>query len=110
MKNSDLIIRSAVASVLALGLATSNIASAGGHMAAAPADGKVAKEKCYGIAKAGKNDCGTASSSCAGTSKTDNDPNAWKNVDKGTCEKMGGKLVAMKDMKKDMPMKDDMKK
>jgi uncharacterized membrane protein len=100
MKHADLILRSAVASVLALGLATSNLAAAGSHMSAAPADGKAAKEKCYGIAKAGKNDCGTATSSCAGSSKKDNDPEAWKSVDKGSCEKMGGKLTAMKDTKK----------
>lgn len=51
-----------------------------------------AKEKCYGIAKAGQNDCAskTGTHSCAGQSKKDNDPNDWKYVAKGTCEKMGG--------------------
>jgi uncharacterized membrane protein len=51
-----------------------------------------AKEKCYGIAKAGQNDCATAngSHSCAGQSKKDNDANEWKYVAKGTCEKSGG--------------------
>ena len=103
MKNSDLMIRSAIAGALALSFAAgSSMALAGSHGAAAPADGKMAKEKCYGISKAGKNDCGTAHSSCAGTSKTDNDPNAWKFTDKGTCEKVGGKLMAAMDMKKDM--------
>ena len=50
------------------------------------------KEKCYGIAKAGKNDCATADGkfSCAGQVTTDNDPNAWKFVDKGECVKLGG--------------------
>jgi len=54
------------------------------------------KEKCYGVAKAGKNDCASANGthSCAGQSKKDNDPNAWKYVAKGTCEKMGGKTTA----------------
>ena len=51
------------------------------------------KEKCYGIAKAGKNDCATAdgSHSCAGQAKVDNGANEWKYVAKGTCEKEGGK-------------------
>lgn len=53
-----------------------------------------AKEKCFGVAKAGQNDCAskTGSHSCAGQAKADNDPNEWKNVDKGTCTQVGGKL------------------
>ncbi len=52
-------------------------------------------EKCYGIAKAGKNDCQTAKSSCAGTSKKDGQADAWISVPKGACEKIvGGKLTA----------------
>ncbi len=53
-------------------------------------------EKCYGIAKAGKNDCQTANSSCAGTSKTDAQrPTPGSRVPKGACEKIvGGKLTA----------------
>src|SRR3990167_2376721 len=44
------------------------------------------KEKCYGIAKAGKNDCAAGpGTSCAGTSTTDYQGNAWSYVDKGTC-------------------------
>jgi uncharacterized membrane protein len=45
---------------------------------------------------AGKNDCGGKYSkhACAGTSTTDKDPNDWKYVEKGSCEKMGGKLKA----------------
>ncbi|WP_296261070.1 MULTISPECIES: DUF2282 domain-containing protein [unclassified Pseudomonas] len=43
-------------------------------------------EKCYGVALAGKNDCAAgAGTSCAGTSKTDYQGNAWKNVPAGTC-------------------------
>ncbi len=54
-----------------------------------------AMEKCYGIAKAGKNDCKSASGafSCAGHSTKDNDPDAFKMVAAGTCEKDGGKLT-----------------
>jgi len=55
-------------------------------------------EKCYGIAKAGQNDCASKSGShsCAGQAKKDNDPDEWKKVPAGTCEKMGGKTDAPK--------------
>lgn len=50
-------------------------------------------EKCYGVAKAGHNDCQTASSSCAGTSKVDGQGDAFVAVPEGTCEKLvGGSL------------------
>ena len=50
------------------------------------------KEKCYGVAKAGQNDCGNLAGthSCAGQSKVDNDPGEWKIVAKGTCKDLGG--------------------
>ncbi len=47
-------------------------------------------EKCFGIAKAGKNDCGSSAQSCASSSKTDGDKNAWLMVPKGTCDKIVG--------------------
>ena len=51
-----------------------------------------AKEKCFGIAKAGQNDCANASGthSCAGQSKVDNGADEWKYVAKGTCKAMKG--------------------
>jgi uncharacterized membrane protein len=50
---------------------------------------KANMEKCYGVALAGKNDCKAgAGTSCAGTSKTDYQGNAWKYVPKGTCTTM----------------------
>ncbi len=50
-------------------------------------------EKCYGIVKAGKNDCQTSSGSCAGTTAKDGQPDAWLYLPKGTCEKVvGGSL------------------
>ena len=60
------------------------------------ADSNKDKEKCYGIAKAGQNDCAAAigSQSCAGQSKMDNGGGDWKFVAKGTCEKAGGKTTA----------------
>lgn len=53
------------------------------------------KEKCYGIAKKGANDCASAngSHSCAGQGAVDSYPYDWKYVAKGTCEKMAGKTT-----------------
>jgi len=53
-------------------------------------------EKCYGIAKAGKNDCAsTGNNSCAGTSKVNGDPKAWLFVPEGYCDRIvGGSLEA----------------
>jgi uncharacterized membrane protein len=50
------------------------------------------KEKCFGIAKAGQNDCANlfGSHSCAGQSKIDMDKSEWKYVAKGTCKSMNG--------------------
>ena len=50
------------------------------------------KEKCFGIAKAGQNDCASISGShsCAGQSKVDMDKSEWKYVAKGTCKGMKG--------------------
>ncbi|MFC3093938.1 DUF2282 domain-containing protein [Alteromonas sediminis] len=52
------------------------------------------KEKCYGVAAAGQNDCGNLAGthSCAGQSTVDKDPGEWKLVAKGTCKTMGGML------------------
>jgi uncharacterized membrane protein len=81
-------IQAAIAGVLALGLA--------GSIAAAPVAPDASKDKCYGIAKAGQNDCAAGKHACAGQSTVDNDPVSWKYVAKGTCEKMGGKMMAPK--------------
>lgn len=58
-------------------------------LAAAPAAAQSAdKEKCFGVALKGKNDCAAgAGTTCAGTSKVDYQGNAWKLVAKGSCEK-----------------------
>ncbi len=81
MKNR-LIIASALASAIAGTLVLS--AQAG------PAPEPTFKaEKCYGIAKAGKNDCAsTGANSCAGTSKANADPRAWIYVPAGYCERI----------------------
>jgi len=67
------------------------------RVVAQPVTPKESTEKCYGVAKAGQNDCGTAKHACAAQgAKVDNDPNEWKYVAKGTCEKMGGKMTMPK--------------
>ncbi len=82
MSTSSKLVHSAVAAILALATA---------HAHAQAQDSKAPQEKCYGIAKAGQNDCGTARHSCAGKAAKDNAPDEWKYVPKGTCEKVGGK-------------------
>eukprot|EP01030_Chromulinospumella_sphaerica_P024961 gene24961-25073_t len=82
MNHTRIAIASALAAALVLPAATSQ---AQGNM-----------EKCYGIAKAGQNDCASSNGthSCAGQAKADNAPTEWKYVAKGTCEKAGGKTTA----------------
>jgi uncharacterized membrane protein len=92
---------STAALALAVGAA---LAFAQAPAQAQPAD----KEKCYGVALKGKNDCAAGpGTTCAGTSKADHQGNAWKLVDKGSCEKMEsktsptgfGQLTAFKEKK-----------
>lgn len=86
MTKRHAIIAAAIASVCAAG-------------AASAADtAKAEKEKCYGVAKAGQNDCSSSDGAhgCAGDAKVDNGLADWKFVAKGTCEKVGGKLAAPK--------------
>ena len=85
MNLKTIAIASAVGSLLALGSATLSAEEA-------------AKEKCAGIAEAGKNDCATAKHSSAGQATADKSPDDWKYVPKGQCEKMGGKLPEKKPM------------
>lgn len=83
--------------------ATGEKARAGGERAEArssdvtkvtPAD----REKCYGIAKAGENDCKAGEgTSCSGTSLLDYQGNAWQYVETGKCEAIGGSLTAVAD-------------
>lgn len=68
----------AIALALALGAAFTTLP--------APAQ-SVDKEKCFGVALKGKNDCAAGpGTTCAGTSKVDYQTNAWSLVPKGTCE------------------------
>ncbi len=86
--NQRLIASSTLASILALGLTATAPAHAGGN--------EGGKEKCYGIAKAGQNDCANLAGthSCAGQSKADMDAGEWKFVAKGSCASLGGMSAA----------------
>lgn len=79
-----LIVSSALASVLALGL-----------LSPAAAQDNAGKEKCFGIAKAGQNDCAnlSGSHSCAGQAKGDMGKDEWKYVAKGSCKSMMGSTM-----------------
>ena len=83
MKTSHMLIASAVAAALTLPYASASQAG--------PAPKPTFQsEKCFGIAKAGKNDCQTANSSCAGTSKRDQQGDAWIYMPTGACDKVVG--------------------
>lgn len=85
---SQYALQAAVAALVGLGFANATLAD--------PVKQPSGTEKCYGVAKAGQNDCGTAKHACAGMSKADNDATEWKYVAKGTCEQLGGKPAAPK--------------
>ena len=80
MKKSNLAVTATIASLVALG---------GTMLTATPALA-AEKEKCYGVSKAGKNDCATKTSSCAGTAKEDKQSDAFVVVPKGLCGKLTG--------------------
>jgi len=88
-----------IANIAIVGAAAALASSAG---IAAPAAPHPAKDKCFGVSLAGKNDCAAgAGTSCAGTSKKDYAGNAWKYVAKGTCTAINtpkghGSLAAIK--------------
>lgn len=82
-------VTAAITGALAAGFA----AAAGAQEAPKPA---FKAEKCYGIAKAGKNDCQTANSACAGTSKKDNQADAWIYLPTGTCDRIVGASLKRK--------------
>ncbi len=61
-------------------------ALASGAALAQPKPAQPSMDKCYGVSMAGKNDCAAGpGTTCAGTSKTDYQGNAWSYVTKGTC-------------------------
>lgn len=84
MKSNTVII-SAFAAAMAL--------TAAGHVSAQQAQKPANSEKCYGVVKAGLNDCQTATSSCAGTATRDRQADSWIYVPAGTCKKIAGGSV-----------------
>lgn len=82
-------------------------ALAGIGAAGSAAADDMAKEKCFGVALAGQNDCAAGpGTTCAGTSKVDYQGNSWKLVDKGTCESMdlpGGRMGSLMPLERDRP-------
>jgi uncharacterized membrane protein len=83
MKKTSLVIASALAAALTVPF----VSPAESGPAPKP---KFEAEKCFGVAKAGKNDCQTANSSCAGSSKRDSQGDAWIYMPAGTCERLVG--------------------
>ncbi|MDP5255817.1 MULTISPECIES: DUF2282 domain-containing protein [unclassified Vibrio] len=80
MKKSNIAMAAAV---------TSLVAFSGSILTSAPAEA-AGKEKCYGVSKAGQNDCATKTSSCAGTATQDNQSDAFVIVPAGLCGKLTG--------------------
>ncbi|HST93363.1 MAG TPA: DUF2282 domain-containing protein [Microvirga sp.] len=75
-----------IASALAAAVTAPSLTSAQASPAPTPS---FQAEKCYGIAKAGQNDCAsTGNNSCAGTSRVNADPKAWVYVPAGYCDRI----------------------
>jgi uncharacterized membrane protein len=81
--NKEKIVKSAITAFLAITTLSSAVAAS--KDTAAPET-----EKCYGVVKAGANDCATATSSCSGSATKDRQPDAFIFVPKGLCEKLAG--------------------
>ena len=94
MQNTRYVITAAIAALTSGGIFASTTAQAAGAVVCAE------QERCYGIAKAGKNDCATSSSGCSGSAKQDNLKDAWIYVPKGTWQKVAGGMLALPDTKK----------
>lgn len=93
----NILIKSAIVSLLTSG------ALVGASIAHAVPDQPKFWEKCSGIAKQGKNDCGALNGKhgCSGKAPIDSDPNEWVYVPQGTCAKIvGGKVAKVKPAKK----------
>ena len=83
---------------LLIATAVSALIGAAANAQVHPEKPTYAYEKCYGIARAGFNDCFTAKNSCAGTTTRDTEPQAWIYVPKGTCSRIvGGSTAAPKE-------------
>lgn len=83
------------------------VAAVASTAALAPAAQAADKEKCFGVALKGQNDCAAgAGTTCAGTSTVDYQGNSWKYVDKGTCVSMtleGDRKGSLEVLTRDLP-------
>lgn len=96
MSLKSLVNKAMLASAVTVSAAGFSLAAQAGNQSCAGKDAGAGKEKCYGVAKAGKNDCASLNKShgCAGQAKKDADPNEWIYVPAGLCDKLaGGKLA-----------------
>ncbi len=98
--NTKMILTSAISGVVALAIPLAAVYAQSAPAAPAGDKGGDNKDKCFGVAKKGGNDCATAKHSCAGQAAADNQADEWKFVAKGTCEKMGGKTTPPAEDKK----------
>lgn len=87
MKHTHALIATAIGSLMTFAVVT-----ASGTAVAAE---KMEIEKCYGVSKAGKNDCQTSTHACAGTAAMDNQKDSFVVVPKGTCDKIAGSSLTM---------------
>jgi len=83
--SSRIIVSGAIASVMAMGLLAGEAVAA-----------KKGFEKCAGIVKAGKNDCGNSRHGCAGQASSNNMADEWLYVPNGTCKKITGSNIFKK--------------
>lgn len=92
--------------VKTLAVAGSLAAALAAHFAT-PAAADEAKEKCFGVALAGQNDCAAGpGTTCAGTSKVDYQGNSFKLVPAGTCTTMelpDGRMGSLEALDRDLP-------
>lgn len=98
---SNKMIINAVSAVLALGLSSTSLPALAENMASSPESGQdmmlspppQGMERCYGIAKAGQNNCGNAIHGCSGEATVSGDKSDWMFVPTGLCNKIvGGSL------------------
>jgi uncharacterized membrane protein len=54
---------------------------------------EMTRERCYGVVRAGRNDCGTAHHACAGQAAADRGADEWLMLPAGTCDRIAGGRV-----------------
>ncbi|MBB3308828.1 putative membrane protein [Rhizobium sp. BK196] len=103
-------LKTSISTALLAGAITSALASMAGAAPLTKAEAAAAtaahKEKCYGVALKGQNDCAAGpGTTCQGTSVKDFQGNSWKFVQGGTCAKLdlpGGRHGSLKPLERDI--------